>query len=757
MPAYGFRVLTSVFSRLWPELCQSVTGFSILLLAVIWLAAFQVIETERVTLQRDLAKDTANLAIVLEQNVARLVSEIDRTIKFLRTSYERNASQVDWPTLIKDEYALSDQTVQIAIIDKQGIMITSTAMLYPPSPVDLSDREHFKVHVRSQRDELFISKPILGRASGRWSVQFTRGFKASDGNFGGVIVVSLDPAHLSKAYGKLDLGERSGLAVVGSDGIIRAGSGSYAGWLGRGLVEGTRLKRLDNGQTDTTLAYEDFNGATQIVAFRSVKGYPLEVTVADRHFEQDRLWRRTHRTYLFGATIASIMILGALVLAGYRRRRHEAQLVHLARHDVLTGLANRVQFRAGLETALAGLSENRDFALHLIDLDGFKFVNDKHGHPVGDRLLREVADRLRASLRHCDLASRLGGDEFAVIQSNLQNPMEAVALARRVCEILSNPYDIDGKRLAIGASIGIALGQETAHSTKDLMKSADVALYTAKSSGRGCYRFYDSAMDIAARTRREIEVELKVALARQQFELFYQPIIEIGSGQTTGYEALLRWRHPQRGLILPGEFISIAEESGLIDPIGAWVVQQACADMANRPSHLRVAVNCSAVQFKGDTLWDAVRKALQSSQLAAHQLEIEITESMLMHKDTATVEQLEKLNALGVHIAMDDFGTGFSCLSYLQTYPINRMKIDRSFVAALGAHNGASAIIRAIVMLAASLNMTTVAEGVETAEQLRELERLGCTEAQGYYFSRPLPASEILPVLGEVRPAAEAA
>ena len=731
--------------RLRRQLVQPIVGFGAALLCVTWLAIWHQIEIERNALARDTAQDTANLALVLEQNVARTASEIDHLLKFLRRSYERAEFKAQWTSLIKDEFTINDQTVQIAIIDPKGMMITSTAMLFPVRPVDLSDREHFRVHLDLAQDRLFISKPVIGRASGKASVQFTRRFNAPDGSFGGVIVVSLDPAHLSRAYGALKLGEGGGLAVIGTDDIIRAGTGIYADALGLGFREGRQNGGVEYLSDGTELIQSEIDGQLRLIGSRQVRGYPLVVIVASRDVRNDSSWLAKQRKYVAGAAVLSILVVLAVVGCVRSRRRHEAELIHLARHDTLTSLANRMQFQEALDSSLAALRDGHRLALHLIDLDGFKLVNDTHGHTVGDKLLEVVAERLRTILRYRDMPARLGGDEFAVLQTGLEWDYDAAALARRICSVLGEPYEIDGLRIVIGGSIGIALADKDSRGT-DLMKMADTALYAVKLEGRGTFRFYDDAMNASVLARRTLEADLRLAVDDKQLALHYQPIVAASSGQVVGYEALLRWRHPKNSFIPPSEFIPIAEETGLIMPIGAWVLQTACADMAKCPAPLKVAVNFSAIQFRGVDLVEGVKNALAASGLEACRLEIEITESTLMQRDTSTVRQLHELNALGVKIVLDDFGTGYSSLSYLHTYPIDCIKIDRSFVSSLGEKQSAAPIVKAITALATTLGVRTVAEGVETLKQLEELTLLGCTEAQGYYFSQPKPAAEILPM-----------
>jgi diguanylate cyclase (GGDEF)-like protein len=390
-----------------------------------------------------------------------------------------------------------------------------------------------------------------------------------------------------------------------------------------------------------------------------------------------------------------------------------------------------------------------------LDLDRFKDVNDTLGHPVGDALLRDVARRLLSEVRNIDAVARLGGDEFAVVQSGVHQPSGAQVLAERLIEVLGRPYAVNGHHVVIGVSIGIALAGGTARVTDvdTLMRNADLALYRAKEDGRGNLRFFDPEMDAQAQARHKLETDLRVALEQGQFELHYQPLVSIREQRVSGFEALLRWHHPTRGLVSPGEFTPLAEEIGLIVPIGDWVLQSACAEAAGWHSGEgaapRVAVNVSAVQFIAPGLVETVERALAASGLTATRLELEITEGVLLHDVERTLKTLHALRTLGVHISMDDFGTGYSSLAYLRSFPFDKIKIDQSFVRNLAHGDESSAIVRAIAALGASLRITTLAEGVETQAQLEQLIANGCTEVQGYFFSPPIPAHQVAGLLAE--------
>jgi diguanylate cyclase (GGDEF)-like protein len=439
------------------------------------------------------------------------------------------------------------------------------------------------------------------------------------------------------------------------------------------------------------------------------------------------------------------------------RRKAEARISHMALHDALTNLPNRLFFHEQMENRLAHLSRDQKFAVLYLDLDRFKSVNDTLGHPSGDKLLRQVAERMSGCLREGDSIARLGGDEFAILQGGVKQPDDAIALAARLIEIAGIPFDLDGHEVAIGASIGIAIAPTDAADADQLLKNADMALYRAKADGRGTYRFFESKMDALLQARRALELDLRKALVNGEFELYYQPLVNLASQEISSFEALIRWNHPERGLVAPLEFIPLAEETGLIVPIGEWVLRQACAEAVKWPGHITVAVNLSPSQFKMRNLSRMVMSALAQSGLPAQRLELEITESVLLIESEATLETLHQLRNLGIRISMDDFGTGYSSLSYLRSFPFDKIKIDRSFVHDLASKADSKAIIRAVTGLGTSLGITTTGEGVETEEELEYLRREGCTEAQGYFFSKPKPAREVLDMISKQLVTAKAA
>lgn len=426
------------------------------------------------------------------------------------------------------------------------------------------------------------------------------------------------------------------------------------------------------------------------------------------------------------------------------RRVVEAERLRQAMRCSLTGLCNRALFQDRVTAALAADNDaSSDFAVLLVDLDRFKAVNDTLGHPIGDALLRLVARRLLAVVRQSDLVARLGGDEFALLVSPALEQDGMVSLARRIVDVLGRPYLVGGHLVNIGASIGITVSPRDGREHDHLMRNTDLALYAAKNAGRSTYSFFEPAMDVRALARRALEIDLRRALALREFELHCQPQIDLESDIVVGFEALLRWRHPERGLVSPADFIPMAEEIGLIVSLGEWVMREACCEATRWPAGISVAVNVSPHQFEDTGLVDMVEKALSWSGLPGRRLEIEITESVLLRNEKNILAALHCIRAMGVRVAMDDFGTGYSSLSQLHSFPFDKIKIDRSFVKDNGDPSGQNAIIRAITALGVSLGMSTIAEGVETSDELARIRAEGCTSVQGYLFSRPVPVEQV--------------
>ncbi len=845
-----------------------------IIIAMLWIGItfkyFERVHSDQFEAERT----NENFAMVFEENVLRSLSEVDKAVLYLRHSVETRKDTTDYNTIIRTTDVLSEIIVQVAIVDDKGIIRASSAGPQPTPPIDVSDREHIRVHMHSTEDKLFISKPLVGRASGQWSVQLTRRFNNRDGSFGGVIVASLNPLHFTAFYNKIDLGSVASIAMIGSDGVVRSSGGSATGRfaLGQNLTGTSLFKRIQEGK-DTVFEYTDApKDGTLLMALRKVRGYPIWVSVGVRkHDVLQPSWVSLQSNVLVGA-ILTLIILAAMEqilrseagakqkaeqlkltlehmnqgimlvtkereipiinkrcgeLLGLpqeliehppdydelsrhqinddvdpsppldfatvedgsdaaggecgvservradgavievhstplpdgsfvqtftditKRRQAEAHIARLASEDPLTGLPNRRVFRSAIDR-LSGNdngsgddSRNEDFAVLFLDLDRFKVINDTLGHRIGDMLLIEVAQRLKQSLRPEDILARLGGDEFAVILPSYESRATLERVAGGIVDAIGHPYEIDGHRIRSTVSIGIAIGPRDGKNADDLLMAADLALYAVKSSGRGTYRFYEHAMNEDVKERRQIEIDLREAIEQNLLHLEYQPVIDLRRNTISGFEALARWQHPTRGSISPAVFIPIAEDGGLILPLGEWALREACSQAVRWPSDLKIAVNLSPVQFSMPNLSDMIVHILAETGLTASRLVLEITERLFISDIEKTLATLHRLKEIGVCIAMDDFGTGYSSLSSLRSFPFDKIKIDRTFVSDLGENAENSVIVQAIIIIAGALGMTTVAEGVETASQQRLLTALGCEEVQGFLYSRAVPIEKV--------------
>jgi diguanylate cyclase (GGDEF)-like protein len=821
-------------------------------------------------------RDLQNFALLFEENVLRSIGEMDKALLYLRRSIEMTKGQVDYGSIVGTADILSNLIVQVAIIDANGIMRASNVGPQPAPATDLSDREHYRFHVGNDTDQLFISKPLIGRASGKWSVQLTRRFLQQDGTFGGVVVASFDPDHFKKFYGRVDLGQGATYLLIGTDGVVRASSSNLgaASSLGQSHSPSIQLNWLNNAPSDTFWDASATKGGPELVIQRRVAGHPLNVIA---RVPQQTVFADSTRNLhmmsvvgiLFSLLIASVtrrawilelqgkqkadqlqltlehmsqgimMVTKDLVVpiinrkcieildlppafqntpptfdemvryqkscgefahsklpkgldpldaygphdaaglfetyervrpngtvievrstrlsdGGFvrtfsditQRRQAQCRADRLASEDALTELANRRTLIATLDKLLAEHTATEakvspSFAVLYLDLDRFKMVNDTLGHAVGDQLLKAVAQRLRNSLRPKDFIARLGGDEFAVLLASRDYEDNPKTVAQRLVDTISQSYNIDGHQISIGVSIGIAMGPNDGQTSNQLLIAADLALYTAKAAGRCTYRLFTKEMNDGVEARLQMETDLRKAVEAKKLELNYQPIINLQKNTIVGFEALVRWRHPIHGNVSPDKFIPIAEDCGLIGVLGEWVLVEACRQAANWPKELKIAVNLSPSQFSNPDLAAMIQRILCETGLPPERLEVEITEGLLMRNTEINLTTLQRLKDLGVRVAMDDFGTGYSSLAYLQSFDFDKIKVDRSFVSKLGSNASSSAIVRAVIDIAGSRGMLTTAEGVETEAQRASLAALGCDEAQGYLFSRPVPLGDV--------------
>jgi diguanylate cyclase (GGDEF)-like protein len=861
---------------------RSTAILGMIIIVMLWTGIIMKYFESKENDQREAERNLQNFAMLFEENVLRSIGEIDKALLYLRRIVETRGASGSYDTiytLVQSSDVLSEIIVQAAIVDNKGIIRWSNAQTASAPAISVADREHIKVQLNSTTDQLFISKPLVGRASGQWSVQFTRRFMRKDGTIGGVVVASMNPAHFTTFYDKFDLGSSGAVSMIGSDGVVRASGGNAVGRYALGQdINGSKLaERIKSSGGGTFEDDDTATGGDRLVTVRNVRGHPLWVAVS---VDKNDILQRSSANLQLHATagiLLTLLILAAMeqILRTEARARHkseqlqltlenmsqgimlvtkdlqipiinsrcgelldlpaefiehpprfdqlieyqansaanvarsadtntqpaerradtrteaaqfaiserkmpsgsvievrsghlpdgsfvqtftditkrceaEAHVARLASEDPLTGLPNRRVFRATLDDVSRrqrsgpdqGL-QSTDFAVLFLDLDRFKVVNDTLGHRIGDLFLQAVAESLKKVLRNTEVLARLGGDEFAVVVPYVDDRASLETLANRLTEVVSHPYEIDGHRILSSVSIGIAVGPQDGDNSDDLLKAADLALYAVKASSRGTFRFYNKAMNEEVNDRRQIEMDLREAIEHKQLELHYQPIIDLQRNVITGFEALSRWRHPLKGLVPPSIFIPIAEDSGLILPLGAWSLREACSTAAKWPSHLRIAVNLSPVQFSAPNLYEMVETVLSETGLAPHRLELEITERIFMDNSEKTLSALHRLKQLGVCIAMDDFGTGYSSLSYLRSFPFDKIKVDRTFVSDLTEGTEHVVIVQAVVSIARALGMTTTAEGVETLGQKEFLAALGCNEGQGYLFSPPVPVEKL--------------
>ncbi|MBA2690083.1 MAG: EAL domain-containing protein [Burkholderiales bacterium] len=728
--------------------------FCLALIGSIWMVTMQRVRYEKAKTIAAVTRANSNLAIAFEEHTVRTFTGIDQSLQFLKQEYEREGAKLDLPKLIASGVIDRSIYASVGVIDERGDIVL--AALTPFKSTNLADREYFKVQ-RQGTQEIYIGQVLKGRLSGKWGIPVSRRINKPDGSFGGVVFASVDPAYFSNFYQQTDLGEQGLVVLVGLDGITRARRSGQKGSFGEDMRRSDVLLKQPPDGIGNSASAGTLDGVPRFHSFRRLKQYPLIVSVGVSQAEALAPFYKNERQYYLVAGLASVFIVvfaGWLMIALSRQRSAQERLLYQANYDGLTQLPNRVLYYDRLKHALSHAKRRKWTAgVMFIDLDGFKSVNDRLGHEFGDQLLGQVAQRLRQCVRASDTIGRLGGDEFAIILSELAKAADSAVVAQKVIDALAKPFQLDHSEAIVTASIGIATYPTDSEDAGQLVKNADTAMLRAKALGKNNYQFYTAEMNERAVERQELDIDLRLALERQEFELMFQPKASLTSGEITGCEALLRWRHPSRGILAPAAFIPVLEDSGLIVPVGEWAINAACrqirawqqAGLAAVP----IAVNLSAKQFQHQDITAIVDKAVREFGIDEYFFEVEITESAAMQNAEDAIVTLRQLKAHGVSIAIDDFGTGYSSLAYLKRFPIDFLKLDRTFVTGLPSDPDDVSITRAVITMAHSLHLKVIAEGVETKEQLAFLAAQGCDEMQGFYFSRPLPADECTQFLRE--------
>jgi diguanylate cyclase (GGDEF)-like protein len=762
-----------------------VTG---IVIVAMWAAAAVSITIAKHAAMEHGRLEVRNLAAAFADEVDHTIANVSASMDIVAQRWRANPDRPDIYAWAHEIPVLAGATIQAGLIGPDGWMRSSTWDANM-KPMDLSDREHFRVHLDGKFKRIFISKPVVGRATGKTTIQVTRRVDSADGRFLGVVIFSLSPASLTKFNTSVDLGPHGVMVLAGFDNIVRARftreHPDGLDGVGEPLAGDARPQTADPNAQGFYIQPSTIDHVARLFSYRGVGEYPVFAMVG---LDLDWLlaaWRSLTAVIVAMALCATVLLTGLavyLIRQSFRDVRaallKTLEITHSAQHDFLTGLPNRMLLsdRVGQAIALAQ-RHGKHAAVLFLDLDGFKHINDSLGHGVGDRLLQSIAKRLIACVRGSDTVCRQGGDEFVMLLSEVEQSEDAAIAAGRIVQALAGthlidehdvhvdvataagrmlravaePHSVDHHDLHVTASIGVSVYPDDGLDAETLIKNADTAMYQAKENGRQSYQFFKPEMNVRAVERQSIEEDLRRALERQEFALHYQPIIELTTGEIIGAEALIRWMHPLRGLIPPAQFISVAEDCGLIVPIGAWVLREACAQVktwidAGLPK-IFISVNASAIDLRSETFLENVFATLSETGLEPTSLVLELTESVLMKHAEAAASILKALRERGVKVALDDFGTGYSSLSYLRKFPLDTIKIDQSFVRQIGAAGEDPAIVTAVIAMARGLKRKVIAEGVETLEELTFLRAHHCDAAQGYYFSRPVVPEQFAKLL----------
>lgn len=726
------------------------------LVGALWAGLWAQAGQERATTIAAAIERNDNLAVALEQYVMRSLQSADTLTRYVKDEAEAGGPDAALARLTRTGVLDRSLFQGIGIIDEDGNVIVTT--MQKAQPFNFADREHFRIHAATDTGRLFVGKPVLSRMLNESSIPITRRINKPNGEFGGVVIAQVAPEKFTELYKNALLQGDDFIALTGLDGIIRARLAGQIVSSGENFSRAKLFTAMQSGPHGSYQASGYLDHTARFLSYRVLPDYPLVVTVgtSETAVLADFNARQSRTQFLAMLATAvlvalSLLLFGALVRrdkAYARSAENERRLKILACRDPLTKLPNRTLLNTRAEDAIArAKASGRTLAVLFMDLDNFKLHNDALGHATGDVILQSIAGELTKLVRDEDTVARLGGDEFVILLDDMSDARRGASLvAEKVRERLQQPLVVRGGTVTITTSIGMSLYPHDGATLDELLRHADAAMYNAKESGRGRASFYTQATAHSAAERVFMEQELRKALRLNQLEIHYQPKVKLTDGAPVGLEALLRWRHPHMGLVAPAEFIPIAEQSGLILPIGEWVLRTACKQLkawqeAGLPP-LPVAVNVSALQFKQPDIVDVVSGALTDSGLEADMLELELTESLMVGNPELVTPKLEELKGLGVSLALDDFGTGYSNLQYLKRFPIDVLKIDQSFVSDLPENVEGASIAKAIISLAHSLGLRVVAEGIETEDQAGFLMGEGCAVGQGYLYSRPLPPDE---------------
>jgi diguanylate cyclase (GGDEF)-like protein len=727
---------------------QPAIYIGVAMIAAIWASINFHLAVERDRSQLAAIQNTANLARVFEEHIVRTFMETDRAIVLLRTSYQTHGN-FDLANSLTIPSLQSNLLTQIRILGPNGVLIAASTEPISSS-VNFSDREYFRVHQESKTDELFISKPVFGRTTGKWLLQLSRPIRAADGSFQGVIGASLDPSYLAKFYESIDVGEHGAILLVGRDGVVRALAGFEDDIVGGSVLDSQLFRKIIEADTGSFLTGGNQDGIKRFVSYRVVKGFPMIVYVGQAEHEVMANYRGNRSSYFAVAASATILIVIVVGFAvRYRRKLNAAEIEarNLARHDPLTGLPNRRFFAERLDECLRVTGDTQRLAVLMLDLDGFKMVNDKYGHAAGDKALSEFARRIELILPTDSILARIGADELAIIKPNINSLDDPTNLARRIAGAVAKPFVIGDMSAELGVGVGIAIAPDDGNDPDELVRRADRALSRAKAAGRSSVRFFEPDMDTYVERRIQIEREFRIAIATNSIVAHYQPLVSLDDNRIVGFEALARWESERLGYISPDVFIPIAEETGLINALGDQLLRRACLDANAWPEDFVLAFNVSPIQLRDSTLGLRILSILGQTGFSPRRLEIEITEGTLVENVEVAQTVIDELRVAGVRIALDDFGTGYATLAQLLSFHLDKIKIDRSFVSRLNSSEDSLVIVRAILGLAKGLRLTTTAEGIEDVEQLACLKANGCTEGQGNVFSKAVPAAEIFALL----------